>query len=82
MERQPAGGRGGRLDQFKPLHQLDLLHGGVVQQLIINSGVVQQLIIFGRCLCSEGQRNQTSRPRKSIEVGSSASPGLGLVKLA
>ena len=64
-----------RLDQFKPLHQLDLLHGGGVQQLIIISGGVQQgepwrrrptnkqqptIIIYGRCLCSEGQRNQTS----------------------
>ena len=68
-----------RLDQFKPLHQLhqlDLLHGGgVQQQLIIISGGAQQgepwrrrptnkqqptIIIYGRCLCSEGQRNQTS----------------------
>ena len=71
-ENQPAGDREARLGQIKPLHQLDLLHGGVAKQQII----------IGRCLCSENQRNQTSRPRKSIEVGSSASPGLGLVKLA
>ena len=50
-ESEPAGDREARLGQFKPLHQLDLLHGGGAQQLII---------ISGRCLCSEGQRNQTS----------------------
>ena len=75
MEGRPTTNHHLRLDQFKPLHQLDLLHGGGVQQLIIISGGVQQgepwrrrptnkqqptIIIYGRCLCSEGQRNQTS----------------------
>ena len=48
MKSQSAGDLGARLGQFKPLHKLDLLHGGGAQQLII---------ISGRCLCSEGQRH-------------------------
>ena len=52
-----AGGRG--WDILKPLHQLDLLHGGGAQHLII---------ISGRCLCSGGQRHQRRGEEDSLST--------------
>ena len=54
-ESQRAGGRG--WDSLKPLHQLDLLHGGGAQHLII---------ISGRCLCSGGQCHQRRGEEDSL----------------